>query len=204
MGETSAETRAKQRASHVGKPSLRKGVKMPEGYVSPRVGSKHSSETREKMRAAQAGKPRPWRVGMKHSDESKAKMSASRIGKPGPWRGKKRPEAAVWLSAANRGRPAWNVGVPMTEPAKAKLSKSKLGKPLLQSPKMLAAREISYAKMVSSKRKRVRCLTDGLLFDSAKAAADHYGLNPRSLAAVASGTRRVKSLKGLCFKYEKG
>ncbi len=202
IGKPSAETLAKMRAAQLGKASPKKGRKMPEGYVSPRVGTKHSAETRAKISAAHAGKSRPNRVGLKHSDEAKAKMSAAQKGRIGYWRGKTRPDIGAKVAAALTGRVSPLRGVPKNPESVAKMRASKIGVPQKQTPAVVAAREANHAKMIASKRKPVVCLSDGRRFGSAKEAGDFYELSGRAVAGVASGKRPQKSIKGLRFIYE--
>jgi group I intron endonuclease len=201
VGPLSDETLSRMRASHVGKPSPRKGQKMPEGWAAHRIGVKHSPETRAKMSAAQAGKPRPSRVGLKHSPEARAKMSAATRGRVGYWHGKKRPEAAQWLSQANKGKKPWNAGVPMREEAKAKLSLALKGRTASpETPLMRQTRADNMRKASKARRKKVLCLTDGKVYDSLTEAAQFYGLHKASIAQVARGKRT--SVFGLRFTYE--
>lgn len=202
VGDIAPETTAKQRASHIGKPNPRKGVKMPPGYVGARAGVKHTEETRAKMKAAAKRRAKPSFAGKRHTEEAKAKMSAALKGKPGHWKGKKRPDIGAKISAALTGRVSPLRGVSSSPEAVEKMRAAKIGRPQPQTAAVIAARAVNFEKMRKAKCKPVMCLNDGNRFDSAAAAGEFYGVSGRQVAGVASGTRRQKSIKGLRFTYE--
>ena len=63
----SAEHKKHLSESHKGKPTRNKGMKMPDGYVSPMKGKHHSEETRAKISAARTGTQRPMKARLKTS-----------------------------------------------------------------------------------------------------------------------------------------
>jgi len=92
--ETPEETRRKQSIKKLGKPSPRKGIKIPnhvveamakgrEGMVSWNKGKKMSEEFVNKIKERMKGKPSPM-VGRKHSEEQKEKWRIIRKGVE-PW-----------------------------------------------------------------------------------------------------------------------
>lgn len=50
-----------------------------------------------------------------------------------------------------------------------------------------------------ARRKKVRCINDGLIFDSAREASKHYGFHSTTVAAVANKSRQA--VYGLRFEY---
>ena len=54
----------------------------------------------------------------------------------------------------------------------------------------------------ASKVKKVRCLDDGLIFDSVKLASKYYSISEAAIAACARGARVNGSAKGRKFKYD--
>lgn len=82
-----AETRAKISASHMGRPSPRKGVKLSEETKQKlriaNLGKTLSENVRKKISDSQVGRI-AWNKGLKHSEETKAKMSAAHKGAKRP------------------------------------------------------------------------------------------------------------------------
>ena len=87
------EVKQRMRFSHLGKPSARKGIKVPAESIeksrNARLGHRHSIETKQKMSAARIGRKRPaeygaamsiLRRGEKRSAEARKNMSEGRIG----------------------------------------------------------------------------------------------------------------------------
>ena len=203
VGPISEATRAKMRAAQLG--TKHPGRRLnPEGVAKLR-GQKRTEEQRARMSAAQKaariGKPGTM-TGRKHSEETRAKLRAARAANPvGYWSGKKRPEAAAWLSAANMGRPAWNKGVPMREESRAKLSEALKGRaPPPASPLMTETRRTNMRKAAAARRVRVVCLTDGTVHVGIAAVVETYGLSESTvLRLLRSG---ASSRGGLKFAYE--
>ncbi len=205
VGPISDETRQRLRDSHKGLPNARKGQKLAPEHAAKLRGQKRTDEQRARMSAAQkkvrSGKPGTM-TGRKHSEETRRKLSLAHLGKPGPWRGKKRPDVGAKISAALKGRPSLSRGKTASPEAVAKMVAAKTGKPQRQTPAVLAARKVSYAKMVASKRRPVVCLNDGKIFGSAVEAGEFYGVRGAAVAEIARGNRPLKSIKGLRFSYE--
>jgi len=53
-----------------------------------------------------------------------------------------------------------------------------------------------------SKVKRVKCLDDGLVFESVRLASQHYDISEAAIAACARGTRVSGTTRGRRFAYE--
>jgi group I intron endonuclease len=159
-----------------------------------------SEEAKEKMRAAKAhlkGKP-SFFAGKKHTPETIQRMREAKLGQPGPWAGKKRPDAAIWLSAAHKGRPPHNKGVPMREESKHKLRVTMTGR-VNPSARVFGPRNL--LKAVEALRKPVICLDDGSRFDSAVGAEIFYGLPKDSVSGSITRNGRVRKGKRK-FAYE--
>lgn len=92
------ESKEKNRLSHLGKPSPRKGVhlseeqlrKMSESLKGRDVwmkGKKHTEETKKKISDALKGR-KTWNKGVPMSEEQKKKLSDAHKGKPAPIKGR--------------------------------------------------------------------------------------------------------------------
>lgn len=144
-------------------------------------------------------------LGKQHSDETRSLMREAKLGKPGPWRGKKRPDAAIWLSEANTGRPSHMKGIPKSaeqveknrEAQKRRHAEGIAPKPSQEIIDNLKAHAAELARL---RRKPIRCLNDGRLFECSRDAAEAYGLDKLSINSVASGRRN--SVHGYRFLYE--
>lgn len=204
VGDIAPETKAKQRASHIGKPNPRKGVKMPADWENPRRGTKLPEEAKDKMRAAAKTRVRKLgapMAGKKHTEEARAKMSVARKGKPGYWRNKKRPEIKTWLRVAQKGDVPWNRGVPMKAESKAKLSAALKGKaPPPVTPLMADTRAANMRKASLARRARVVCVNDGRVFTGLQAVVDTYGVSKSTVVRLLKSGRASEG--GLRFEYE--
>jgi group I intron endonuclease len=126
--------------------------------------------------------------------EATEKMRTSHIGKPNGMKGKKlslaRREA---ISEFMKGRPGIFKGRKHTEESKLKMREALAGRVGFWTGKKRPG-------VAAWKAKPVVCLTDGNRFESAAAAARHYGLEYKTVAGAAAG--RPKTVKGYQFKYE--
>lgn len=107
-GPMSLENRLKLSLAHIGKPSPKRGIPMPEAqrrFLSLiNTGKKFTEEHKKKIALAGLGK--------KHTEESKQKLRESKKGILNPMFGK----------------PAWNRGIPLKDETKRKLRLANLGK----------------------------------------------------------------------------
>lgn len=205
-GPAAPETTRRLRESHLGKPSPRKGTKLPPETVAKLRGQKRTDEQRARMSAAQknrlAGKP-GFMTGKKHTEEARAKMRAARAANPiGYWAGKKRPDAAEWLRKANTGRPSPMRGVPKPREQVEKMRAAKIGKPKTMTPAAVKAQAENYAKMLASKYRAVVCLNDGRVFKRVSDVPAEYGVSLSSVIRVLK--RRSLTVKGWRFAYVGG
>lgn len=150
-----------------------------------RRGKKHSIETRAKLSEAQRRRPPP-------SAETREKMRRAKLG------GHHRPESIAKMvgrrdsdatrakkSAAQMGRPPTKgrTGQPTSEETRAKISQTLKQRGWQDTPNRIASRARTGASAASEARKvPVRCVSDGRVFESVKAAAAEYGLVPTKLA----------------------
>lgn len=202
VGPISEETLTRMRDSHKGKASPRKGVKTSPEIAAKLRGQKRTAEQRARMSAAHAGKPRPWRIGTRHSEETREKLRVARTGKVGPWAGKARPEAAVWLSAANRGRTPWNFGAPLSDAVKDKISLKRKGVTPVETPRMRATRVENMRKASVARRRAIVCVEDGRVFDSVSAAAVFYGVDKGNVYRAAKKYPLHTAAAGKHFRFE--
>lgn len=148
---------------------------LPGGSVGSRLGKKLSPETRARMSAAHIGK--------KHSAEVRAKIGAAHLGRP------KTPEHRRNQSLACKGR----VVSPET---RAKISAAGLGR--VNSPETRA--KLSKVLRASPNIPR-RPVVDqnGVVYESAAAAARVLGLDSSCIRNVAYGKMRATS--GYTFRF---
>ena len=197
-GSLSAEVKAKISAGKLGK-SVNKGV--------PK-----SVETKRRMSAAATGKKRPWAAFK--SEETRRKTSASLMGHPNYWHGIQGEEARAKIRAANQGKlvseatraklrayAPWIKWRHHSEETKQKMSAAKKLAHANRSPEYTEKLRVAAAAMNERNKIAVICLTDGLVFDSASAAATFYGVGRSSIIAVTNGRR--PALRGMVFaKYK--
>lgn len=114
-------------------------------------------------------------VGLKHSEASKKKMSESLMGKPGHWKGKTLP-SHVADSIRSRMRTPEGRGL------------------------ILSVRHMG----VAARMRRVVCLNDGEIFESAVAAEKKCGVAASSILKICRKTysNRSATKGGLVFRFE--
>ena len=141
------------------------------------LGYKHDAKTLTRMRLAKLGKPGPW-LGKKRSPETVAKLKAAKLAAPiRYWLGKRRDPETI---------------------AKILATKKQNGPPIITDA-MRAASVINVQAAGRANRKRVICLNDGAVYESAVEAAKAYGLDGRAVASVCSGARGA--IYGKRFAY---
>lgn len=148
-------------------------------------GRKHSPETRAKLSEAQRNRP-PM------SEATKEKIRQTRIGKTMPFeqrarmRGRKdTEETRAKKSAAQMGRPPTKgrTGQPVPQETREKIRQSLKQAKWVDTPARIASRARTGASAASEARKiPVRCIDDGNVFESVKAAAKFYGHDAVHLA----------------------
>lgn len=143
-------------------------------------------------------------LGTRITEEGRRRLSDAAKSRPGHWRGKKRPD----LSERARQRLLENPlrfwqGKKRDEETNRKISAAKAGKPRgYTPPHALAIFAENMRRAARARRQPVRCLTDGILYESAAAASVAYGFSRCSVSRVAAGER--KQISGLKFAYVEG
>ena len=167
-GTAHPDTIAKIRAAHLGrKRSPEARANMSEAQRRRGREMPHSPETRAKMRLAKlGGKHRPESIakmiGRKDSAETRARKSAAGVGRP-----------------PTKGR----TGQPVPQETREKIRQSLKQAQWADTPARVASRARTGTAAAHEARKLpVRCVEDGKVFESVKAAALFYGLNPQKLA----------------------
>lgn len=143
-------------------------------------GRRHSEETKEKLRQIKTGRPNIGARGKRRSPEVRQKFREIKLKNPTRyWLGKTRdPET-------NR-----------------KISETKKGTRRPQVPE--AVMEIFRENMrraARARRRKVRCIDDDRIFESAKEAGEFYGFKPLSINRVCNRDGKRKSLFGKKFEY---
>lgn len=136
---------------------------------------RHTKESRQKI--GQAGR------GRRHTEETRRKMSESRKGEKSHFYGK-----APWCK-----------GKHLSEETKQKLSEAHKGKTL--SPAHRQKLSEAHKGKPATNQKAVRCKETGVIYPSAKSAADAIGRSFSSVCAVCRGER--KTTAGLHWEYIK-
>lgn len=131
--------------------------------------------------------------GYKHTPEARAKMSAMKLGRPSHMKGKKHtPESLQRMSDALKGKPAYWKGKKVPEHVTRKLRE---GYDAWKKTNPVVTRDMSNI------HRAVRCLDDGLLFNSITAAAEHYDCDTSSISEVCNRTGYRKTAAGRVFRY---
>lgn len=105
------------------------------------------------------------------------------------------------VTNGGEGNSYW-LGKKRSPETNAKISRTKTGVPMKHtSPLMEKTRAENMRGASLLRRKPVRCVTDGAVFESAQAASLHYKFSKLAVAAVASGRRN--RIYGLSFEYIK-
>lgn len=159
------------------------------------TGMKHSPAARANMSEAQRlrGQLAPA------SAETRAKMRAARVGRKMPEAqrvamiGRKLPEdTRAKISAALKGRTATKgrAGQPVPQEVREKIRRALKNAQWVDTPKRAASRFRTGTTAAQEARKiTVRCLDDGNVFESVKAAATFYGVDRMQLGAAIRGKR---------------
>lgn len=143
------------------------------------LGFKHSPETIERLRVI-SRRPHLGRRGVKRPQEVNEKNRAAKLANP----------TRYWL------------GKPRSEETKEKIKLALQGRPgPKETPLMRATRVDNVRKASEAKRRPVVCLDDGIVYPSAKEAAQAYGFITRSISAVCSKKCPSGSLYGKTFRY---
>lgn len=177
-GTLAVSTRLKIAAAHLGrKRSAEARANM--SAAQRRRGAEHppDAETREKMRQA--------KLGRKHRPESLAKM----VGR------KDSPETRAKKAAAQTGRPATKgkTGQATSAETREKIRHSLRLARWVDTPARAASRARTGTTAAREARKiPVRCLGDGMIFESVRAAAEFYELDPAKLGAAIRAQRAYR------------
>jgi group I intron endonuclease len=134
---------------------------------------------------------------------------------PGGSGGAMPPETRRKISEANKGRLSPLRGVPLSDAHREAIRKGKLGKP--RSPEEqerlrtlatgrkdspeVSARKSAALKLAGTRNKAVKCIEDGRVFRSARAADEFYGFMHGRVSHAAS---KKASTHGLHFVYVEG
>lgn len=143
--------------------------------------------------------------GWKHSEEARQKMKDSHVGKPGPWRGKKRSAESIAKRTKTRSlNPVrhW-LGKKRSPETVAKIIASR---PFLPPPKAPTPETLEVwlknMKAANAKRmKAIKCVTDGVVYESLNAAAKATGMKRDTIKACC--LEPGKSVRGLQFEFVK-
>lgn len=180
-GTMHESTKAKIIAAHTGKKRSQEArANMSEAQRARGREQPPSAETREKMRSAKLGRKHTPEsiakmVGRKDSAETKAKKSAAQIGRP-----------------PTKGR----AGQAVSGETRARISRALKERGWVDTPARVASRARTGAQAASTARKTpVRCLDDGRVFDSVKAAAGFYGFNQMKLGLAIRESRAYRGTR---------
>lgn len=143
-------------------------------------GRKHSEKTKDLIRQQKLGKPNIKAQGKRRSPEIREKFRQIKLKNPSRyWLGKKRDPETI-----------------------RKISETKKGKcrPQLAESVMEIFRE-NMRRAARARKRSVRCLDDGMIFECAADAAKHYGLKTLSISSVCGNPVKRKTLYGRRFEY---
>lgn len=171
------------------------------------VGYKHNKESRKKISDAviksRIGKKNHW-IGRKHNPEALEKMSKAKLGSVGHWRGKKRAQETIEKLRKHllaNPRRYW-LGKKRPQETIDKIKKSKIGcKAPPVSDLMTKTRGDNMRRAALARRKKVICVTNGKIFESAREASRFYGFEKTSVASICNSNGKRKTIYGLEFKY---
>ena len=178
-------TRARLSAAHKGKKrSIEARARMSAAQRIRAVEFPVDEETRAKMRAAKLGRKHAPEVvarraaaGYRPSAETRAKMSAAQTGRP-----------------PTKGR----TGQPVPQETREKIRQTLKNATWVDTPARIASRTRTGVRAAHEARKiPVRCVEDGNVFETIKAAAQFYGLNQMKLGAA---IRAGKPYRGHTFE----
>jgi len=143
------------------------------------LGYRHSPEIIERIASKRRGKPNPLK-GIRRTIETIEKMRAQRKANPVRyWLGKSRSRTTIEkIIAAKRGCKAPS-----------------------PTEKMQSVRIENMRRASVQRCRKVMCLDDGAVFESAACASHHYGWHPTTVAGVCNSNGKRKSVYGKRFKY---
>lgn len=132
-------------------------------------------------------------LGYKHTPEMRTYLSSIKKGRPSHMKGKKHtPEALKRMSDALKGKPAYWKGKKVPEHVTQKLRE---GYDAWKKTNPIVSRDMS------SIHRAVRCLDDGLLFNSITAAAQYYDCDTSSISEICNRSGHRKTAAGRVFRY---
>ena len=143
-------------------------------------------------------------LGYKMPTHIKEQLAAMKRGTVGYWKGKKRPAETVekMRAAKLNNPPRYWLGKKRDAETNAKISATKTGVPRKPAPEhALAVFAENMRRAARARRKKVRCLDDGLIFDSAVDAGKYYGLSKIAINGVCNPKRPNYSIHGKHFEY---
>lgn len=177
-GAMHESVRARLSAARKGrKHSAEARARMSEAQRRRAVEHPHSAETLEKMRQAKLGRPmapeqRAKMLGRKASPETRAKMTAVHTGRP-----------------PTKGR----TGQPVPPETREKIRQALKAAEWVDTPARVASRARTGTAAAREARKiPVRCVDDGNVFESVKAAAAFYGADQMKLGASIRAQRKYR------------
>jgi len=134
--------------------------------------------------------------GFRHSSEAIEKMRIAKLGKPGWSRGKKRPNIAESARQRLLANPLryW-----LGKKRDPELIKKMIAAQGPMTAAQLEARKKNIIKAQQTIQKRIKCIDDGLIFESLTEAASYYGTHKSSICAVLNG--RLKTTADRHFAY---
>ncbi len=157
-------------------------------------GKKYSSERKEQMSISRKdlykkGFVHPM-LGKHHSEETRKQMSIDRMGNNYNYGRKMSEYTKERLVEANKGN-KYRLGQHHSTETRKKMSESNDGETFKK-----------YAHLgPQASAKKVICLNDGRIFDSASAAAKNYGSAKSAIIELCLGKRGRKTVNGRIFKY---
>lgn len=181
----SLETRAKIAAAH-------KGKKWPNRAPI-------SEETKRKISLSLKGREKPWLRGKPLDEETKRKIGAAHKGHTNYNTKPVTEETRQKLSRASKGRKPWNTGVMFSDEKRKEMGARRKAEHARATPERKAVQQRLGKKLSDVLRKPVMCVTDGLVYESAAAAARFYGHSKSAVANVAN--KRFPSVGGRVFRY---
>lgn len=144
------------------------------------TGRHHTASTKEKLRLQRLGKPNLGRLGKRHSNEVRQKISDRVRANP----------ARYWL------------GKSRDSDTNLKISQTKTGRPRPTLPDaIMDIFRNNMRRAAKARRRKVKCVDDGMVFECAGAAAHHYGLKPLSINQVCRNPNKRGTLFGKRFRY---
>ena len=159
------------------------GKKRDPELIKKMVAAAHTPEAVEKRRQKM--------IGRKLSSSHKKKIGQALSGTVRSEETKKK------ISDARKGQPNGRLGTKHSEETKKKISKAHMGRKISQES--IEKRRKKLIGRPSPKRKKVLCVTNGIIYSCAKEAAEKLGASDKHIQACCAGRR--KSHKGMNFSY---